>query len=35
MVSAGKPKKLVLIAIARKLLVIANAVLRDQTPFRT
>lgn len=34
MVQAGKPKKLILVAIARKLLVIANAVLRDQTPFQ-
>jgi len=33
--AAGKPKKLALIAIARKILVIANAVLRDQTPFKT
>ena len=28
-----KPAKLALVAIARKLLVIANAVLRDKTPF--
>lgn len=33
MTQAGKPKKLALIAIARKLIVIANAVLRDQVPF--
>jgi transposase len=31
---AGKPAKLAFIAIARKLLVTANAVLRDQQPFR-
>jgi transposase len=31
---AGKPPKVVLIAVARKLLVIANAVLRDQKPWR-
>jgi transposase len=32
--NAGKPPKVVLIAVARKLLVIANAVLRDQKPWR-
>lgn len=32
--AAGKPAKLALIAIARKLLVIANAILRDQTAFQ-
>jgi transposase len=31
--AAGKPAKLALIAIARKLLVTANAILRDQQPF--
>ncbi|WP_299908244.1 IS110 family transposase [uncultured Paracoccus sp.] len=31
--AAGKPPKLILIALARKLLTIANAILRDQTPF--
>jgi transposase len=31
---AGKPAKVVLIAVARKLLVIANAILRDQKPWR-
>jgi transposase len=31
--AAGKPAKLALIAVARKLLVIANAILRDNTPF--
>jgi len=30
---AGKPPKLALIALARKLLVILNAILRDQMPF--
>jgi transposase len=34
MTEKGKPAKLALIAIARKLLVIANAVLRDKTPYR-
>lgn len=32
--SAGKPAKLALIAVARKLVIIANAVLRDQTQFK-
>jgi transposase len=32
--AAGKAPKVVLIAVARKLLVIANAVLRDQKPWR-
>jgi len=31
--NAGKPPKLALIALARKLLVSLNAILRDQTPF--
>lgn len=31
--AAGKPAKLALIAIARKLLIVANAILRDQQPF--
>jgi transposase len=31
---AGKPAKVVLIAVARKLLVIANAILRDNKPWR-
>jgi transposase len=34
MIAQGKPAKLALIAIARKLLTIANAVLRDKTPYR-
>lgn len=32
--AAGKPPKVVLIAVARKLLVIANAILRDKKPWR-
>lgn len=32
--NAGKPIKLAIIAVARKLLTIINAVIRDQTPFR-
>jgi transposase len=32
--AAGKAPKVVLIAVARKLLVIANAILRDQKPWR-
>lgn len=35
MQEAGKPSKVILIAIARKIVTIANAVLRDQTPFHT
>ena len=31
--NAGKPPKLALIAVARKLLTVLNAILRDQTPF--
>lgn len=31
---AGKPAKLALIAVARKLLIIANAIIRDQTRFK-
>jgi transposase len=31
--NAGKPAKLALIAIARKLVTVANAILRDQQPF--
>jgi len=33
--SAGKPKKAALIAVARKLLTILNAILRDQKPWQT
>lgn len=32
---AGKPAKIALIAIARKLLVVLNAIVRDQKPFQT
>ena len=32
--AAGKPAKVALIAVARKLLVTANAIMRDQTEFR-
>jgi transposase len=31
---AGKPAKVILIAVARKIATIANAVLRDQVPFK-
>jgi transposase len=34
MIVAGKAPKVVLIAVARKLLLIANAILRDKQPFR-
>src|SRR6476659_9511550 len=34
LVAAGKPKLLAIIAVARKLLTILNAILRDQTPWR-
>jgi transposase len=34
MQAAGKPAKVILIALARKILTIANAILRDQKPFR-
>ena len=34
LVQAGKPKMVALIAVARKLLTIANAILRDQKPWR-
>jgi len=34
LVAAGKPKKLALIAVARKLLTILNAILRDKTPWQ-
>jgi transposase len=35
LVAAGKPKKLAIIAVARKLLTILNAILRDKTPWQT
>jgi transposase len=31
--AAGKPRKLALIAVARKLLTVLNAILRDRQPF--
>jgi len=31
---AGKPAKLALVAVARKLLTILNGMVRDQTPWR-
>jgi transposase len=34
MTRAGKPNKVILIAVARKLLVMAHAVIRSQTPFQ-
>jgi transposase len=34
LIAAGKPKMVALVAVARKLLVILNAVLRDQTPWQ-
>jgi transposase len=35
LIAAGKPKKLAIIAVARKLLTILNAILRDQRPWQT
>jgi hypothetical protein len=35
MIKAGKPFKVVLIAIARKLLVALNAIVRDNRDFKT
>lgn len=35
LVAAGKPKLVAIIAVARKLLIILNAILRDQKPWRT
>ena len=35
LVAAGKPKMVALIAVARKLLTILNAILRDQKPWQT
>ena len=34
LVAAGKPKMVALIAVARKLLTILNAILRDQNPWQ-
>jgi transposase len=33
LISAGKPTKLAIIAVARKLLTVLNAIVRDQQPF--
>ncbi|WP_348652501.1 transposase [Iodidimonas sp. MBR-14] len=33
MINAGKPAKVAIIAIARKILVTANAIIRDKKPF--
>ena len=34
LVAAGKPKMVALIAVARKILTIANAILRDHKPWQ-
>jgi transposase len=34
LIQAGKPPKLAIVAVARKLLTVLNAILRDQTPFQ-
>jgi transposase len=34
LVAAGKPKLVAIIALARKLLTILNAILRDKTPWQ-
>jgi transposase len=33
LLAAGKPPKVILVAVARKLLVYAHAVIRTETPF--
>ncbi len=35
LVAAGKPKLVALIAVARKLLIILNAIVRDNRPWQT
>jgi transposase len=35
LVAAGKPEMVALIAVARKLLTILNAIIRDQKPWQT
>lgn len=35
LITAGKPKRVALIAVARKLLTILNAIIRDKTPWQT
>jgi transposase len=34
LIAAGKPKKVAIIAVARKLLTILNAIVRDGTPWK-
>jgi transposase len=34
LIAAGKPKMVALIAVARKLLTILNAIIRDQKPWQ-
>ena len=34
LVAAGKPKLVAIVAVARKLLTILNAILRDKTPWQ-
>jgi transposase len=34
LIDAGKPKMVAMIAVARKLLILLNAVLRDQKPWQ-
>ena len=35
LIAAGKPKRLAIIATARKLLTILNAIIRDNNPWKT
>ena len=35
LLTAGKPRKVVLVAVARKLLIVLNTMLKEQRPFRT
>ncbi|MBV9990435.1 MAG: IS110 family transposase, partial [Alphaproteobacteria bacterium] len=35
LITAGKPKMVAIIAVARKLLTILNAILRDKNPWQT
>ena len=35
LIAAGKPKLVALLAVARKLLVILNAIIRDSQPWRS
>jgi len=34
LIAAGKPKKVAIIAVARKLLTMLNAIVRDRTPWK-